>query len=63
MRRYLKEFLSDRRVIEVNPVVWWFILNGPVLTKRPFSVGRGLPLDLEQRARRVSLAHDHAQPG
>ncbi len=39
MRRYLKEFLSDRRVIEVNPVLWWFILNGPVLTKRPFSSG------------------------
>jgi protoporphyrin/coproporphyrin ferrochelatase len=39
MRRYLKEFLSDRRVIEVNPVTWWFILNGPVLTKRPFSSG------------------------
>lgn len=39
MRRYLKEFLSDRRVIEVNPVAWWFILNGPVLTKRPFSSG------------------------
>jgi protoporphyrin/coproporphyrin ferrochelatase len=35
MRRYLKEFLSDRRVIEVNPVVWWFILNGVVLTRRP----------------------------
>lgn len=39
MRRYLKEFLSDRRVIEVNPVAWWFILNGPVLTRRPFSSG------------------------
>jgi ferrochelatase len=39
MRRYLKEFLSDRRVIEVNPVTWWFVLNGPVLTKRPFSSG------------------------
>lgn len=39
MRRYLKEFLSDRRVIEVNPLKWWFILNGPVLTKRPFSSG------------------------
>ena len=35
MRRYLKEFLSDRRVIEVNPVAWWFILNGLVLTRRP----------------------------
>lgn len=39
MRRYLKEFLSDRRVIEVNPVLWWIILNGPVLTKRPFTSG------------------------
>lgn len=39
MRRYLKEFLSDRRVIEENPVMWWFILNGPILTKRPFSSG------------------------
>jgi ferrochelatase len=39
MRRYLKEFLSDRRVIEVNPLIWFFILNGPVLTKRPFSSG------------------------
>jgi ferrochelatase len=39
MRRYLKEFLSDRRVIEENRVIWWFILNGPILTKRPFSSG------------------------
>lgn len=39
MRRYLKEFLSDRRVIETNPVLWWFILNGPILTKRPSSSG------------------------
>jgi ferrochelatase len=35
MRRYLKEFLSDRRVIEVNPTVWWVILNGIILTSRP----------------------------
>jgi protoporphyrin/coproporphyrin ferrochelatase len=35
MRRYLKEFLSDRRVIETNRVVWWFILNGLVLPRRP----------------------------
>lgn len=39
MRRYLKEFLSDRRVIEVNPLAWWFILNGPILLRRPFSSG------------------------
>lgn len=35
MRRYLKEFLSDRRVIETNPALWWFILNGIILTIRP----------------------------
>ncbi len=40
MRRYLKEFLSDRRVIEVNPVLWWFILNGPILTTRPGRSGK-----------------------
>jgi ferrochelatase len=39
MRRYLKEFLSDRRVIEVNPVAWWFILNGIILTTRPAKSG------------------------
>jgi protoporphyrin/coproporphyrin ferrochelatase len=40
MRRYLKEFLSDRRVIEVNPVLWWFILNGIILTFRPQKSGK-----------------------
>ena len=40
MRRYLKEFLSDRRVIEVNRVLWWFILNGVILTFRPQKSGR-----------------------
>jgi ferrochelatase len=39
MRRYLKEFLSDRRVIEVNRVLWWLILNGIVLTTRPSKSG------------------------
>lgn len=39
MRRYLKQFLSDRRVIETNRVVWWFILNGIILTTRPTRSG------------------------
>ena len=39
MRRYLKEFLSDARVIEVNRAVWWFVLNAIVLTRRPFKSG------------------------
>jgi ferrochelatase len=40
MRRYLKEFLSDRRVIEVNPALWWIILNGIILTFRPQKSGQ-----------------------
>jgi len=35
IRSYLKEFLSDRRVIEVNPVLWQVILNLFILTFRP----------------------------
>jgi protoporphyrin/coproporphyrin ferrochelatase len=39
MRRYLKEFLSDPRVIEVNRVLWWFILNFIILSFRPQKSG------------------------
>ena len=35
IRKYLKEFLSDKRVIEVNPIIWKFILNVFILTFRP----------------------------
>jgi ferrochelatase len=40
MRRYLKEFLSDRRVIETNRILWWLILNLVILTIRPGRKGR-----------------------
>ena len=35
VRKYLKEFLSDKRVIEVNPLLWKLILNIFILTFRP----------------------------
>ena len=35
IRKYLREFLSDRRVIEVNPIIWQFILNIFILNFRP----------------------------
>ena len=35
IRKYLREFLSDRRVIEVNPIIWQVILNLFILTFRP----------------------------
>ena len=35
VRRYLREFLSDRRVVEQSPLIWWPILYSMVLTRRP----------------------------
>ena len=40
MRRYLKQFLSDRRVIEEPRWKWWPILNLIILTVRPGPKGR-----------------------
>jgi ferrochelatase len=40
MRRYLKEFLSDRRVIEENRLKWWLVLNLIILSVRPGRKGR-----------------------
>ncbi|WP_299947406.1 ferrochelatase [uncultured Ruegeria sp.] len=39
MRRYLNEFLSDKRVIDYPAWKWQPILQGIILTKRPFSSG------------------------
>lgn len=35
LRRYLREFLSDPRVVEIPRVVWWPILHGLILPLRP----------------------------
>jgi ferrochelatase len=35
LRNYLKEFLSDPRVVEIPRVLWWLILNGIILRTRP----------------------------
>jgi len=35
VRRYLKQFLSDPRVVEIPRLVWWPILNGIILNTRP----------------------------
>ncbi|MBS4099478.1 MAG: ferrochelatase [Sulfuricella sp.] len=35
VRPYLKEFLSDPRVVEMPRVLWWLILNGVILNTRP----------------------------
>jgi len=69
MRRYLKEFLSDERVIEANRITWWMILNLIILTKRPFSSGEAYksiwnnekdesPLKTISRNQAVKVARD-----
>ena len=65
MRRYLSEFLSDRRVIELPQPLWQLILQGPILTFRPSKSGHaykqiwmedGSPLLFYTRAQATKLA-------
>jgi ferrochelatase len=35
VKRYLKQFLSDRRVVEIPPIIWQPILRGIILNTRP----------------------------
>ncbi len=40
IRNYLKEFLSDRRVIETNKILWFFLLNIIILNFRPHKTAK-----------------------
>ena len=40
VRRYLKQFLSDPRVVEIPRALWWLILNGIILWTRPAASAR-----------------------
>ena len=40
VRRYLREFLNDARVIENQGLVWKFVLNAIILPRRPRAKGR-----------------------
>ncbi len=44
VRRYLRQFLWDPRVIEIPRPVWWVILNAFVLTTRPKKSGHAYSL-------------------
>jgi len=35
LRPYLKQFLSDPRIVDTNRLLWWLILNGIILKTRP----------------------------
>ncbi len=65
LRRYLAEFLSDRRVVDLNPLLWWVILHGIVLRTRPRRAAalyrhvwtpEGSPLLTTSRAQQAGLA-------
>jgi hypothetical protein len=62
MRRYLKEFLSDRRVIETPRLLWWPLLNGIILTTRPGRKGATTPRSGTTSERRPAQDH-HPRPG
>lgn len=64
VRRYLAEFLSDRRVVEIPPLVWQPILRGLILTTRPGKsaeayrqvwTGEGSPLAAITRTQAAAL--------
>ncbi len=67
VRRYLAEFLSDHRVVEIPKALWWLILHGIILRTRPAKsaakyasiwTAQGSPLALwtAQQARQLEAA-------
>lgn len=65
VRRYLREFLSDPRVIDINPIGRWMLLNFIILPLRPRHSAKayravwmpeGSPLLVHSRALREALA-------
>lgn len=74
VRRYLRAFLSDKRVVEMPALLWWFVLNCLVLWRRPKKVaqdyraiwGQDSPLRVHTLAQAAALtphlqgAHVHA---
>ncbi len=70
VRRYLKEFLWDPRVVEMARPIWWLVLNGVILNTRPGRSAKayqkvwtdqGSPLLLISQKQRAALAQLLAQ--
>jgi protoporphyrin/coproporphyrin ferrochelatase len=59
MRRYLNEFLSDRRVIDYSPWIWQPLLQLVILTKRPFSSGANYKSIWNEEQGRKPADDDH----
>lgn len=65
VKRYLQQFLSDNRVVDVSPWLWWLILNGAILPFRSPRVAKlyqsvwmeeGSPLLVYSRRQQQQLA-------
>ena len=72
VRTYLREFLSDPRVVEIPPIVWWPILHGIILRRRPRQSAKkyasiwtpeGSPLLLHTRRQAEALQQALGQRG
>lgn len=72
LKRYLKEFLWDPRVVEVPRLIWWFALNGVILNIRPARSAKayatvftdqGSPLLFHTRAQAQALTAELTQRG
>ena len=63
MRRYLSEFLSDRRVIDYPPWLWQPLLQLVDPQQAALHLRRELPPHLEPRGRREPAAQHHPRPG
>jgi len=69
LKTYLREFLSDPRVVEVPRLLWWLILNGVILNVRPARSARayasvwteqGSPLAVHTQAQAQALSQRFA---
>ncbi len=58
VKRYLKQFLSDRRVVDTSRLLWWWLLRGVILPLRSPRVAKAVCLCLDGRW----LAADGLQP-
>jgi ferrochelatase len=72
LRPYLKQFLSDPRVVEIPKPIWWLILNGIILRTRPAKsaqkyasvwTSEGSPLKVHTEKQAKLLAGFLAQAG
>ena len=61
LRPYLKQFLSDPRVVEVPRLLWWFILNVIILNVRPARSAEAYATVWEDRG--ITTAAAHARSG